>query len=103
MLLYNAHGLVPNLVQVTENSPYSNAALVFAAPSRYTREPTLFLLECTRNLGAHPDAFRGEPLVGLCVFELHARLHELHGSAVWHLPLGKALDASAEQVRRRRR
>lgn len=98
MILYDSYGLFPSLMKLTTNTPYGACGMVLKMPNKYTLEDELFVMEVTRNVNDHSDAFTDTHSGGLNIFRLFERLHHIHAQRVWYAPIATTFTEKQEDA-----
>lgn len=96
LIAFSGHGVLPAAVQVLSNKPYSSVGMAVRLQNKYTFLEDVYVLEFTRNIDSLLDSYRDVPL-SLTLVRLKDRLHQFHGTSIFHVPLGTPLYPEEQQ------
>eukprot|EP01129_Flabellula_baltica_P011170 TRINITY_DN4833_c0_g2_i5.p1 TRINITY_DN4833_c0_g2~~TRINITY_DN4833_c0_g2_i5.p1 ORF type:complete len:946 (-),score=170.47 TRINITY_DN4833_c0_g2_i5:588-3425(-) len=83
LIYYSSYGIIPTLLKVNMNIPFSSVGLVLNLKDKWTHKDALYVVELTRNTEKMLDAFTDKPDNGLNIFPLFERIHQFNGSSIW--------------------
>ena len=115
IICYDGIGTLPAITKIVANSTYSRLGishfslsplsilsstigLIFEAPSKYSRQNELYILEVTRNRDRFQDAFKEARVKGVNIFRLWDRIHQVQANRIWWAPLTNPLPPGGAAV-----
>jgi len=97
LLLFDGIGLLPAITKLERNSPFSSVGMVVVLSSKWTGKDEVYVLEASRNIDKHRDAFTLQPDTGVVLWNLRERIHQFYGASVWWAPSQKTITREQHQ------
>jgi len=91
LIAFDGIGLIPSVGKTLSGTDYSSVGMIASLPSKYSREPELFLVEIARDHGYY-DAFTEQHTTGVSIVRLVDRLYQFVGQQIWWVPIQKPLN-----------